>query len=315
MVCRGLARLCRPVGTLILGLAVVALCGGRTAATEPPVRKDWRREAAAFRALPPESQRRIRQLDRELREEDSESRDRYLRLLQRYGDWYDRLSAEERREIESASGIEAKLAKIREIRERQWIASLPKADRDWILDPKAPADERQKRIAEVRARQEQQELEWAMILARVEERHDGLRSELVKWRDQILEKLDPKERRQRMTEWRNVRQPGVARSMFLESKRLGVPVPKTLENLRLFDRLPPVDIVKLRQFLLSSEALRSEFESRLRDPEKRDLALQELIARYWEAHAAELEAIRAKDERLHRERERRQKPGSPAAKP
>ena len=103
--------------------------------------------------------------------------------------------------------------------------------------------------------------------------------------------------------------------MFLESKRLGVPVPKTLENLRLFDRLPPVDIVKLRQFLLSSEALRSEFESRLRDPEKRDLALQELIARYWEAHAAELEAIRAKDERLHRERERRQKPGNPPAKP
>ncbi|MCS6976149.1 MAG: hypothetical protein NZM31_03945 [Gemmatales bacterium] len=269
----------------------------------------WKREAAAFQALPPESQRRIRQLDRELREEDSESRDRYLRLLQRYGDWYDRLPAEDRAAIESAPSIEAKIARIREIKERQWIASLPKADRDLILDPNISAEERRKRIAAVKARQEQDQLDWAMTAARLEERQDNFRNELIKWREQILEKMDPKDRRQRMNEWKNVRQPGVARSMYLESKRLGVPVPKSLENLRFPERLPPVDLVRLRQFLINNENIRAEFEARLLDPEKRDIALQELIERYWEAHAAELEAIRARDERLNRER--RLKPANP----
>lgn len=270
----------------------------------------WKREAAAFQALPPEVQRRIRQLDRELREEDSESRDRYLRLLQRYSDWYDRLSAEDRAAIESAVGTEAKIAKIKEIKERQWIASLPKADRDQILDPNLSPEERRKRIAAVKARQEQEQLDWAMTVARLEERQDNFRNELIKWREQILEKMDPKDRRQRMNEWKNVRQPGVARSMYLESKRLGVPVPKVLENLRFPERLPPVDLVRLRQFLLSDEKIRAEFESRLLDPDKRDIALQELIERYWEAHAAELEAIRARDERLNRER-RTIRPGLP----
>lgn len=308
------------LGGMSLSLALTWVAESRLSAQSPPdpgasagkaAVRDWKREAAAFNALPPEVQRRIRQLDRELREEDSESRDRYLRLLQRYSDWYDRLPAEDRAAIESAPGVEAKIAKIREIKERQWIASLPKADRDQILDPNITPEERRKRIAAIRARQEQEQLDWAMTAARLEERQDQLRSELIKWRDQILEKMDPRERRQRTVEWKNVRQPGVARSMYLESKRLGVPVPKPLENLRFPERLPPVDFVRLRQFLLSNEQVRKEFEPRLLDPEKRDIALQELIERYWEAHAAELEAIRARDERLTRERERRVKPGSP----
>jgi len=287
--------------TIGIGLAAAAL-GARAADPASAPRKSWAREAAAFNSLPPESQRRIRQLDRELREEDSESRDRYFRLLQRYSDWYERLPAEDRQAIEAAAGTPARIEKIKEIKEKQWIASLPKADRDQILDPAISAEEKQKRIAAARARAAQNELDWSMTIARLEDRQDVVRNELLKWRDQILEKLDQKDRRVRQNEWKNVRQPGVPRMMFLESQRLGVPVPKMFENLRFQDRLPPVDVIRLRQFMMSSEALRSEFEERLRDPEKRDVALQELIERYWEEHKAELEAIRARDEKLNRER-------------
>src|SRR5262245_65896023 len=129
---------------VLTGVLAAGLCWAAQEQDAPRAAKKWQRDATAFKALSPESQRRIRQLDRELNQEESENRDRYLQLLQRYNDWLEGLSADERRSIDELPTNEARIKRIRELKEQQWIASLPKADRDQILDPKLTKEERQK---------------------------------------------------------------------------------------------------------------------------------------------------------------------------
>lgn len=284
---------------LLTGVLVAGLGADTQPAGTPRPPKKWVREAAAFNALPAESQRRIRQLDRELREEDSESRARYLLLLQRYNDWVEKLSAEDRRSIDEQPTTEAKIKRIREIKEQQWISTLPKAQRDQILDPKITPEEKQKRIAKAKEDQRQADLDWQLTLARMDERQEFLRFELNRLRKIVLDKLPPEERKAKEAAWQNLRRPGVIGAMLEEARRLKVPLPKVFENARLpAENLPLVDNVRLREFMMSSEEIRTEFEARLRDPEKRELALQELIARYWEQHPEELRIIRARDKQI-----------------
>lgn len=264
-------------GLLAAGLGLAAK---QQDAPRPP--KKWQREAAAFKALPAESQRRIRQLDRDLQTEDSENRDRYLRLLQRYNDWVEGLSPEERRSIEELPINEAKIKRIRELKEQQWIATLPKADRDQILDAKITSEEKQKRIATARERERQTELDWQMTLARMDERGEAYRAELMKWRQQILDQLPPEERKAKEQEWRTLRPPALRRAIFEEALKRDLKLP---DGLRPY---PPVDNVRLKQFMQNNPKIRSELEGRLLDPEKREMAWNELLQRFWEKHQDEL---------------------------
>jgi hypothetical protein len=275
--------------------------GARTTHGAP--QKNWQREYQALLNLPAATRERIRKVDRELRDEDSDSRARYLHLLQRYSDWLDRLPPEQRRYIEEATSNEQRIQRIREIKEQQWIANLPKADRDAIAAAQTP-QERSQKMDEIKKRLQQTELEWQVTLAHIGERQRIISFELGQWKQKVLEQLKGEERRQKMREWQNLRDPSALKSLYDTSQRLGIPVPERLEKLRLYQQQPPppVERAKLMRFMAGNDALRREFEPRLKDPEEREQALLELIERYWQEHRDEWNRIREMDEQIRKKR-------------
>jgi hypothetical protein len=99
-----------------------------TAADKPPA-KQLDQLTRAFRALPPEQQARVRELDRQLYEKGPAERGRLFRVLEAYAAWLDRLPDAERKGVLSAGTPGLRLVVVKEIRERQWMASLPEVIR------------------------------------------------------------------------------------------------------------------------------------------------------------------------------------------
>ena len=101
----------------------------RSAAEKPPGRP-IEQLTKAFRALPPEQQARVRELDRQLHEKDPADRARLTRALEAYAAWLDRLPDAERRGVLAAATPGLRLGIVQEIRERQWQAGLPRVIRE-----------------------------------------------------------------------------------------------------------------------------------------------------------------------------------------
>jgi Ni/Co efflux regulator RcnB len=89
-------------------------------------------EFRAFQLLPPEKQDRVRRLDQDLHHMPPPAAARLQRSLARYVDWLDGLPEQQRRHIESAPDSNERLKRIRELRQNEWIARLPKSQRDQI---------------------------------------------------------------------------------------------------------------------------------------------------------------------------------------
>src|SRR5205823_4234919 len=84
-------------------------------------------------ALPPERRERMIQLDADLQRAGGSARQQRLRdVLRRYTDWLDRLPESERRQVTEAPSKQARLGRIRELREQQWLRRQPKAVRDGL---------------------------------------------------------------------------------------------------------------------------------------------------------------------------------------
>jgi hypothetical protein len=64
-----------------------------------------------------------------------------------------------------------------------------------------------------------------------------------------------------------------------------------------------VDLPRLYRFMRSSEAIRQEFEPRLKDPEQREQALLDLVERYWKEHPEELQRLKDNDELIKKRRQ------------
>lgn len=121
-----------------------------------------RREQRAFLSLPADKQKRLRQLHRELQDEDSTMQAHLQRVMRRYVEWLDHLPAPERKRIEEAANSTERLRIIQQLREGEWIARLPKALRDRI--EQASAEQRPALIARIRRDEEQRQLEWAVAI-------------------------------------------------------------------------------------------------------------------------------------------------------
>jgi hypothetical protein len=192
-----------------------------------------RRDAAALRSLPAETQKRIRQLDRDLHKEDPEMRTQLFRAMQRYAEWLERLPPEDRRLVEEAKSPQEKVQRIREIREQQWIATLPKADRDRLAAAKA-GPERQELIARIRKRESDRDLEGQLLQVRLEDQQEirrWLKTEMPKWRDELIGKLTPSEReRLKVAE---TKKPVPVRLLVELAEKHDVPVPAPLQKLKL----------------------------------------------------------------------------------
>jgi hypothetical protein len=286
----------------LIGLAaglLGALTLGVPAQTQEPTaprRPDWRRDYAAFQALPPEMQQRIRQLDRELRELDPETQARLLRVMQRYAEWLSRLPPEDRQYIEQAGSTAEKLQRIRELRERQWVATLPKADRDRI--DAAPPSERPQLIASLRDRERLRELEWLVMQTYAGDRQEAARQDLARWRDELFAKLTRDERTRLIEAFKTNNRPAQFRLLRELSEKYKVAPPVPLDKLRVGESAyPPVPSRKLLEFLRTQvdPTIRREFEQRFRDPDQQNQALEDLVELYWQHHPQELKRIRDED--------------------
>jgi hypothetical protein len=115
------------------------------------------RELNAFLALSPERQEQMRKLDQELHKRDT-AHERLLRVMERYVRWLEHLPEDQRRYIEQAPNSQERLRRIKEIREREWIQTLPKAVRAEIQQAKGK--ERQGLIQKYRQQERQRRQEW-----------------------------------------------------------------------------------------------------------------------------------------------------------
>lgn len=121
-----------------------------------------RRAWLAFQHLPLPVQERIRQLDRDLHEEDSATTARLQGVMERYAEWLDRLPEKERQQILDAPDASTRLRLIRERRQAEWVVTLPLAVRQTL--EAVPAEARATRIAELRREERQREADWERTL-------------------------------------------------------------------------------------------------------------------------------------------------------
>lgn len=158
------------VALLMLPLAVPSAPGSDVEANRKLL-EQWRRDDPEqyarlerffhlFRSLTPEAQQHLRELDRQIAEEDSETQARLMRSLERYVGWLTRLPDDERDRILAAAPGEPRLAAIREARDRQWQRQLPKARQDQLRAETDPA-RRAKLLDAFREEERQAARDWA----------------------------------------------------------------------------------------------------------------------------------------------------------
>lgn len=158
---------------LILVVAAAAVCAFADPAPdelEPNRRKleFWRKhpeqlarlrqDLQAFQALPAERREKIIQLDHDIHQEPATTRARLWNSMQRYTDWVERLSDQERQAIKQAPNKTARLALIRDLRDQIWMRSRPKAEREtW---EELQGDARLKYVRGLRQEARQRHQQW-----------------------------------------------------------------------------------------------------------------------------------------------------------
>jgi hypothetical protein len=151
-------------------------------------------EYAALQKLPEEARARLHEVDRYLSQQPESRRNHLLGIMRQYRDWLEQLSPEERRAIEEAPSTAAKLTRIRELREQQWLASLPRAQREEIAA--AAPDQRALVMARVRQDWQSWEEDWRRLDQEEPELLHAEEEEIYRWfRDELGKKLTTTELR------------------------------------------------------------------------------------------------------------------------
>jgi hypothetical protein len=96
-------------------------------AADPDRRALWLQYLAAYRRLSPEVQAGLRQLDRDLLDEDVVARVRLDGVMERYAGWLARLPEADRRRVTEAPAGGERLRVVRALLDRQWLDSVPQA--------------------------------------------------------------------------------------------------------------------------------------------------------------------------------------------
>lgn len=121
----------RPFGWLMLtfGLTGIALSRPAAGSSEgEPNRSDpeyLRRQYAFFQSLRPTRQQELRKLDAEFHNLDKDTQERLLKVLDNYNWWLSQLPPEDRKRVVDAETSTARLKVIQEIKDLQWIETLP----------------------------------------------------------------------------------------------------------------------------------------------------------------------------------------------
>lgn len=289
--------------TVGMALALPAMAWGEDPEQAPPVKKTYRKEYTEFLAKPSEVREHLRKMDQALREEDSESQLRLLRLMQRYSDWLDRLTPEQRQRIEDAKTTQERIARIAEIREEQWIGDLPKAERERVAQAKAKStDEYRKVVDDVKKENQARDAEW--LAARNEPRGsvDIFRRQVGEFRKQVLDSIDNERERAVFLSEVNPLPPWKQLAILRHKAEANkVAIPPVLRDIQIPSDVPPmVDRVKLQEFLSrpENEALAREFRTRQSGDWLK--VYFEVQRKYWEQHPNELRTLQEHDKNVRK---------------
>jgi hypothetical protein len=130
--------------------------------SDPEHYQSLRRSLRAFLALPEERQKRLRQLDQDLHEEESATSVRLQRVLERYAEWLQQLPEADRQQLQRETDPNKRLQLIRGLREREWVQGLAKAIRDDL--EKLPADQQRVRVAQLRQEERKRHKQWQVAI-------------------------------------------------------------------------------------------------------------------------------------------------------
>jgi hypothetical protein len=160
------------IGSLLLLVAAVPLAARDGEAprtiTDPDRRSRLKTNLAMFRHLSPEVRERVKELDRALhQDEDAATRARLWAVMERYAGWLSRLPAEEREKIEAVPPGPERIARVRDMLERQWLNGLPSAYRKLLAG--TPADQQAALMDKWRAEDRARRRERLEALRRIEE--------------------------------------------------------------------------------------------------------------------------------------------------
>ncbi len=122
---------------------------------------------AAFRRLPPTVRERVRQLDKEVQEEDPPTRARMVGVMERYALWLSRLSDSDRQRIQAAPAGPDRLHVVRDVMEQQWLDALPPARKTQLA--KATDAERKTLVTKWHNEERERNLERATVLRATQE--------------------------------------------------------------------------------------------------------------------------------------------------
>ncbi len=117
--------------------------------------------AKALKALPAARQKEIRELDKQLHAQNAATRDRLVRVLEAYAVWLDHLPEPERKGVLAAATPGLRLGVIRDVRERQWINSLPATQRNQLTG--LSGADRAARIGDWKKTEAERREEWGDV--------------------------------------------------------------------------------------------------------------------------------------------------------
>jgi hypothetical protein len=136
-----------------------------TAAHDAPINPDdpayIRRQYVWFQAQDPARQQQLRRLHAELVDLGPEDQARLMRVMQTYNAWLaHHLSEPDKERVQSAPTAAERLEVIRELREREWVESLPRPYRDEYA--RLEGDARRQKVQEWRTEEAERKEDWVL---------------------------------------------------------------------------------------------------------------------------------------------------------
>jgi len=132
--------------------------GGFTQETGSP--GSLREEAKVFFGLPEERRQKIINFDQKLNEGDTPQQNHLRIVMDRFVHWFDKLEPMDRQRIQNAPEPIDRLAVIRELRDRDWMASQPKVRREQFA--RLSGEAKKDFIKKLRAEERERRQEWQM---------------------------------------------------------------------------------------------------------------------------------------------------------
>ena len=149
-------------------LLVMSSCLSATllasAGHETPINPDdpayLRRQYAWFQSQDAVRQQQLRKLHAEFLQQDSETQARLTRVMQSYNAWLAHLDPSAREQVLSAPSTQARLDLVHGLREREWVKSRPRPDREEY--ERLEGEARRQKVQEWRAEEAERREEWAL---------------------------------------------------------------------------------------------------------------------------------------------------------